>query len=350
MTTGTPASLPLVGLDAYSLTGPSGREICENDTLSLLRAAKSLGADGLQAGLPDDAGRREEAFDLAEELGLYLEPYVPLPLHWRNDQAEIERRERRFHEICAAASRRGIRALHCAMGARERFEDLGRWTEYVAATARCLIRLGPELRDWGVCVGLENHWDFSTYEILRIVEQAGADVVGFGLDTGNLPILAEAPDRAVARAAHFTVTAHLKDAMLYTTARGAVRPVMPIGAGQMSLGEAVRELYRHNPGLRFTIEDHPVIYPVDYFETWWLEAVPELTSHDIAATARLAHEGDGWLAEHRVADPPAVEVIPWSVRGPARLRADIAAVREMLTAAGAPVQGQDTAGAARAKQ
>src|SRR5690348_3293855 len=156
MATGTPASRPLVGLDAYSLTGPSGREISENDGLSLLQAARSLGADGLQAGLPDDAGRREEAFALAAELGLYLEPYAPLPLHWRNDQAEIERRERRFHEVCAAASRRGIQALHCTMGARERFEDLGRWKEYVEATARCLCRLAPELRDLGLRLGLEN--------------------------------------------------------------------------------------------------------------------------------------------------------------------------------------------------
>jgi sugar phosphate isomerase/epimerase len=277
---------------------------------------------------------------------------VPLPLHWGNDQAEIERRERLFHEICAAAARRGIRALHCTMGARERFEDVRRWKEFVAATARCLTRLAPELRDLGLRVGLENHWDFSTHEILEIVERAGADVAGFGLDTGNLPILAEAPDRALARSAPYIATTHLKDAMLYTTATGAARPVMPIGTGQMGLGEAVRELYRHNPGLRFTIEDHPVIYHVDYFEAWWLDAVPELTSYDIAATARLAHEGDRWLAERRVADPPAAELIPWSVRGPARLRADIVAVRQMLAAAMAtvPAPEQVAAGEARAQR
>jgi sugar phosphate isomerase/epimerase len=330
---------PQVGLDAYSLTGPSGREICENDIVSLLRMAKSLGADGLQAGLPDDAAGCEEAFAVAHDLGLYLEPYVPLPLDWRNDQAAIERRERRFHQVCQAAATHGVRALHCSVGAGERFEDLHRWKEFVTATIRCLTRLAPELRDRAVHVGIENHGDFTTHEILQVVEQVGSDVVGFGLDTGNLPFFAEAPDRALARAAPYTVTAHLKDAMLYSTAHGAVRPVMPSGEGQVGLQEAVRALHRHNPDLHFTIEDHPVIFPVNYFESWWLDALPELTSHDIATTARLAHEGDQWLAEHRVPDPRAAELIPWSVRGPARLRADIAAVRQMLAAAPAPAVG-----------
>lgn len=329
----TIVSGPRVGLDAYSLTGPSGREICEGDIFALLRAVKGLGGDGLQARLPDDDGQIEVAFDLAEELALYLEPYVLLPLHWRDDRDEVERRERRFYQICDAAARRGVRALHCTMGARERFEDVRRWKEFVAATARCLARLAPALREFGLRIGIENHWDYSTYEIVEIAERVGVDVVGVGLDTGNVPILAEAPDRALERAEPYTVTTHLKDVMLFSTARGAARPVMPIGLGQIDVAAAVRALYRSNPGLHFTIEDHPVIYPVDYFERWWLDAVPEATSYDIATTARLARDGDRWLAEHRVPDPQAAELIPWSIRGPDRLAADIRAVKGMLAVA-----------------
>ncbi len=333
MTSQANARRPRVGLDAYSLVGPSGREICENDIFALLRVVKNLGGDGLQASLPDDPGRTAAAFDLADDLGLYLEPYVRLPLHWRDDQEEIRRREREFHRICRAASERGVRALHCTMGARERFEDVHRWKVFVDATAECLRRLAPALREYGVRIGIENHWDYSTYEILGIVERAGADVVGVGLDTGNLPILAEAPDRAMERALPYTVTTHLKDVMLFSTERGAARPVMPIGSGQIDIAAAVRGLYRRHPALHFTIEDHPVIYPVDYFEAWWLEAVPEATSYDIATMARLAREGDRWLADRRVPDPHAAELIPWSIRGPNRLREDIRTVREILDAA-----------------
>jgi sugar phosphate isomerase/epimerase len=220
MTSQANARRPRVGLDAYSLVGPSGREICENDIFALLRVVKNLGGDGLQASLPDDPGRTAAAFDLADDLGLYLEPYVRLPLHWRDDQEEIRRREREFHRICRAASERGVRALHCTMGARERFEDVHRWKVFVDATAECLRRLAPALREYGVRIGIENHWDYSTYEILGIVERAGADVVGVGLDTGNLPILAEAPDRAMERALPYTVTTHLKDVMLFSTSEG----------------------------------------------------------------------------------------------------------------------------------
>ena len=164
----------------------------------------------------------------------------------------------------------------------------------------------------------------------RLPEQVGADIVGVGLDTGNLPILAEAPDRALERTAPFTATMHLKDVMLFTTEQGADRPVVPIGTGQMDIGATVQALYRTNSALNFTIEDHPVIYPIEYFQSWWLAAVPEVTTYDIATMARLAHEGDFWLASHRVPDPHAAELIPWSVRGPDRLRADIRTVKAML--------------------
>ena len=326
-------TLPKVGLDAYSLTGPSGHEICENDVFAMLRAVKDLGAEGLQATLPDDPGAIREAFDLAADLDLYLEPYVQLPLHWRGDSAEIERRERKFQLVARHSAERGVHAFHCTMGARERFEDIGRWHEFVAATAASLRRLAPKLREYGQRIAIENHWDYSTYEIVQIVEQAGADVAGVGLDTGNLPILGEAPDRAIARALPFTATTHLKDALLFSTPTGAARPVMPIGSGQIDIAGAVRDLCRTHPGLHFTIEDHPIIYPIDYFEPWWLHAVPEATTHDIATMARLAQEGDRWLSERRVPDPHAMALIPWSIRGPNRLRADVRAVKEMRRAA-----------------
>ena len=92
----------------------------------------------------------------------------------------------------------------------------------------------------------------------------------------------------------------------------------------------MRKLRQQNPSLNFTVEDHSVIYNVDYFEPSWLEAVPELSAYDVATTARLASEGDRWLREHLVPDPHAAELVPWSIRGPDRLKADILAVRKML--------------------
>jgi len=154
-----------------------------------------------------------------------------------------------------------------------------------------------------------------------------------GLDTGNLPILGEAFDDALRRCAPYAVTTHLKDVYLMTTEHGAGRPIVPVGQGQVGMAGAVALLLRHNPGLRVTIEDHPVIYPIDYFDRWWLDAVPELATHDVASMARLAREGDRWLAERRVPDAHAAELVPWSLRGPARLAADVATVKEMVRAA-----------------
>jgi len=312
------------------LTGPTGHEICDRDVFRQLQKAKELGAEGLQSTIPDDAVRVRDAFALAADLDLYLEPYVQLPLHWQADSSVVERREQRFHLTCRLAAEHDVQALHCTMGARERFQDLGRWKEFVAATAACLQRLAPELREHGLRLGIENHWDYTTYEIVQIAEQVGADVVGVGLDTGNLPILGEAPDGGVARSAACAVTTHLKDVMLMSTERGAARPVMPLGQGQMDIAGTIRAIVQRNPTINFTIEDHSVIYDIDYFAPWWLEAVPELTAYDIATMARLAREGDRWLAERRVPDPHAAELVPWSIRGPARLATDIQFVKGVL--------------------
>jgi sugar phosphate isomerase/epimerase len=327
--------MPKVGVDAYSLTGPTGREICERDVFAMLHKVKELGGDGLQAVVPDDEARMRDAFDLAAELGLYLEPYCQLPIHWRGDAELIERRREKLPRLARLCAERGLRAMHCTMGARERFEDLARWKSFVDQTAACLEEYGPLLREHGLRLGIENHWDYTTYEIVQIAERAGPDVVGVGLDTGNLPILAEAPDRGIARSAPYAVTTHLKDVYLISTPTGASRPIVTLGDGQIGMGEAVRLLYRHNPALNFTIEDHPVVYPVDYFQPWWLEAVPELTPYDVATTARLAREGDRWLHEHRMPDPHAAELVPWSIRGPPRLKEDIERVKSWLKEAGA---------------
>lgn len=323
-------SVTKVGLDAYSLTGPSGHEICGRDVFSLLDATKDLGADGLQAALPDDPAQIRAAFARSAELNLYLEPYIHLPLHWSGDLAVIERREKKFHLTCQLAAEHGVHALHCSMGSRERFSHLGRWKEFVEATAGCLQRLAPILRDCGIRIGIENHWDYTTYEIVAIAQRIGDDVVGVGLDTGNLSILGEAMDRGVERTAPWVVTTHLKDVMLMTTDRGAARPVVPLGDGQVGIAGAVATILRQQPAVHFTIEDHPVIYDIDYFEPWWLDAVPELTTYDIASMARLARQGDQWLAEHRLPDPHAAELVPWSIRGPARLAADIRTVKRIL--------------------
>lgn len=186
------------------------------------------------------------------------------------------------------------------------------------------------MRACGVRLGIENHWDYTTYEILRITEEVGADVVGVGLDSANLLMLAEAPDRALERVAPYVVTTHLKDVMLFSTPRGAARPVVPLGKGQVGIGEVVSTIARHNPDLHLTIEDHGVIYYLDYYDPAWLAAVRELTTYDIATTARLAREGDRLIAEHQVADPHAAEPVPWAVRGPNRLRQDVVMVRQIL--------------------
>lgn len=324
---------PRVGIDAYSLLG----DIVEGATVDVLERVRALGADGLQATLPSCEGQARELFAAASDWGMYLEPYIKLPVHWSNDAELIDAREREFEVVTRLASELGARTLHCSIGAGERFEDFARWQEYKQQVASVVRRLAPRLEERGLRLGIENHGDFTTRELVQLADASGSTHVGVGLDTGNLLYLAEDVRSAAERVAPIVHSVHLKDALLFPHPHGAQRSVAAPGTGQIDFDVVIGTLLRANPELNLTIEDHGDVLPVPFFDRDWLARLPELSAVDIAASAELTARGGRLLREHRLADPHAVDAIPWELRAPGRLRAGIAAIR---AAAGRAIQNE----------
>ena len=66
-------------------------------------------------------------------------------------------------------------------------------------------------RDQGVVLALENHIDYTSAEILEILERVGSDFLRVNFDTGNTLRMMENPVEAARRLGPYTVATHTKD-------------------------------------------------------------------------------------------------------------------------------------------
>jgi sugar phosphate isomerase/epimerase len=102
-------------------------------------------------------------------------------------------------------------------------------------------------REHDVVLAIENHIDFTSREILQIVEGVGSEFLRVNFDTGNTLRLYEDPVEAARRLAPYTVATHTKD--IVTLPKGgspAERftywPSAPCGEGLIDLEGVARAL------------------------------------------------------------------------------------------------------------
>jgi sugar phosphate isomerase/epimerase len=103
-----------------------------------------------------------------------------------------------------------------------------------------LKRAAEAAEDAGVTLALENHIDFTSPEVVRIIEAVGSEFLKVNFDTGNTIRLFEDPVEAAARLAPYTVSTHTKD--IATRVRGGAPsdnftwwPSCPIGEGVIDM-------------------------------------------------------------------------------------------------------------------
>ena len=99
--------------------------------------------------------------------------------------------------------------------AYDRFRTDVDWQDQLAITAKFIVRLAPCLRDLGCRLNIETHEEITSFEVVRLVEGAGADVAGITFDTGNVLARGEDPVAAARRVAPYVHSTHIKDAILF---------------------------------------------------------------------------------------------------------------------------------------
>jgi sugar phosphate isomerase/epimerase len=304
---------------------PVGIDGREGPAAAALERARRDGLDGVLFRTPFllsptlDPGELRAAADDADEQGLYLElgagwicPYdfERAPATLAAGDGDYRRGFERVVRACASIDRRELLSFIGTSASRTRTDVA--WERQLAAAREFALSVAPLLRDLGVRLNLETHVDATTFELVRLIEEVGPDVLGVTLDTANLLTRCEHPTAGAERVAPYVHPVHAKDAIVFFDDRGLVRQPRPCGQGVVDWTAILPLLFRHDPNLRLTLEDHQGRSAIPIFEPDWLRLQPELGPLELAAIVELARGCERRIASGEIAGPDAYDAVPYA--------------------------------------
>jgi sugar phosphate isomerase/epimerase len=299
-----------VGLDVFTL---SPLQLGPYEVLDYLAAHDLDGAlfgrlESLDSKL--DPGALRDFRATADGRGLFTDVSAPTCNPCLTADPEALLAEITRHVELAAAC--GWHELHSSLGSDDnRYHHALRWPDQLRASADFLRRLRPVLHAHGSRLNLETHGDSTTFELVRLAEDVGPDILGICLDTANVLCHCEHPTLAARRAAPYTHLTHVKDAALFFSPAGYTRQGKPIGAGILDWTQILAALGEHDPALRLTIEDHKWLFEFPIYERWWRLNHPDLTMDELAEVVKLVGRCEQHYADGTWPRPAAYEAVPY---------------------------------------
>lgn len=135
---------------------------------------------------------------------------------------------------------------------------------------------------------LETHEEITTFELVRIVEAVGADVLGITFDTANVLVRCEDPVRAMRRAAPYVRTTHVRDAALAFTGEGIGRFLLPVGQGVIDWPALLAPLAGRDVMLSIEgVISSRAEMSLHVDDERWVRAHPDLTAAEALEVVRL---------------------------------------------------------------
>jgi 3-oxoisoapionate decarboxylase len=321
-----------VGIDSYSL------KPLDLSPFELVEWAVLNGADGVQfsevnvpPGTALDKIFLQELRGYAGENRLYLEwgggQHIPLDLDTGRPK-DIFAVNRRAAEQALALGSATVRS--CSGGLMRWKAESASTDELLELTAAALKAQKPMLRDAGVILAIETHFEFTSFELLRLFEMCGAvpgEYLGICLDTMNLLTLLEDPLAATRRLLPWVVTTHIKDGGLLLTAEGFVSFTAEAGKGVLDLAGIIETLAAAHPHITLTVEDHGGDFLIPVNDPEFLARFPDLTVPELVRLQRLA------VHTRALVDAGKLAVLPrdrWPAACEPRVKRDLRAVREIV--------------------
>jgi sugar phosphate isomerase/epimerase len=162
------------------------------------------------------------------------------------------------------------------------------WTRLVAHARRTLNEAAPGAAAAGVRLGIEDHQDFGSEELLEMAGEAGTNV-GIVFDTGNAFAVGEDPIAFARRVSARVFHLHLKDYRAQFTGEGYRLVRCPVGDGCVPLAEIAELLSRTGRELTASIE--PAALEARHIRVftpgWWHGYPPRDASEFGTALGRL---------------------------------------------------------------
>jgi sugar phosphate isomerase/epimerase len=187
-----------------------------------------------------------------------------------------------------------------------------RWTDEAPPTDELLDEmvgvlreLAPAYRDLGVTLAIETHFEFTTFELLRVFDRCGeppGGPLGICLDTMNLLTMLEDPVLGTERVLPWVVATHLKDGAMLLTGDGLASFSAEPGRGVIDLPRILSLLSRLPRVPNLSLEDHGGRFELPIYDPGFIAGFPDLTADELARLVRLVHRNESRPREER-ADP-----------------------------------------------
>jgi sugar phosphate isomerase/epimerase len=128
------------------------------------------------------------------------------------------------------------------------------WAGYLSDIVRRLKAIRGLAEELGVAVGIENHQDMTSEELVAVCEEVGSPKIGVTLDAINPLAVGEDPLVFAKRIAPYLKNVHLKDYFLYKTDEGFRLVRCAVGAGVLDVPRLLALCAAEAPAAKINIE------------------------------------------------------------------------------------------------
>ncbi|MEO6787698.1 MAG: sugar phosphate isomerase/epimerase [Chthoniobacteraceae bacterium] len=195
----------------------------------------------------------------------------------------------------------GSPVFRCVLGGMDDRRTPGGIRARMADTVKVLKTCRSRALDAGVKIAVENHaGDMHSWELVDLINEAGADFVGATLDSGNATWTLEDPLDALGNLGKYTLCSGTRDSMVWETADGADVQWTAVGDGLVDWKKfAARwaELCPQAPVIVESISGFAKSFPYKKPEFWkYYDKRPEALAH-FEAMAKRGHAIPPFKAE-----------------------------------------------------
>jgi sugar phosphate isomerase/epimerase len=231
----------------------------------------------------------------ARELGIELEigtrSICPSSQSFNPEDGTAEEQLARMIQAARWAGSKIVRAF---LGtARDRTGDVP-LEKHIENAAKVLRAVRMRAQDAGVGIAIENQaGDLQARELETLIVEAGKDVVGACIDSGNPLWTLEDPHLTLEVLAPYALTSHVRDSKVWRTPKGAAVRWVRTGEGNVDIESWIRKFVKLCPGKAVTQEvivTGPREYP--FLEPGFWEAYSDVNAAEFARFLALAEAGE----------------------------------------------------------
>ena len=264
-----------IGLCAWSFTGShreAGRAIDPHSPEGLTQLAHENSLGSVEFAAQSLQERSDEALaSFREELGdmdLFLDTGGA---NYAEDISPLRDAIETAHRAGALAVRTTI--SHMLEGDRRALGAQG-MQDYLNALVQPFKEIMPLAEEYGIPVGIENHQDVCSWELLDLCEHVGSPQLGVTMDVANALAVGETPAAFAERVMPILKHVHFKDYTIHPTPSGYRFKRCALGTGVVDWPQMVALFDAGAPGVQGCIElgasqaRHVRILENDYWSTY----------------------------------------------------------------------------------